>query len=224
MFLRAATWPDEVRRPGGDYDHPRWHYINYPLRPPKFREEAAPGGEDILTAWARCEHELTDRKSPPAARAVALAWLAHLAGDLHQPLHCASGFSADYPQGDAGGNRFWVKPGERPITLHSFWDELLGTRNKHRSAWQDAIRIAAEHSRKSCRELGRDKNPEAWSLASRALAVEQVYRRGRLKAGMTEVAAGPLPAGYEQAAKAVAERQAAVAGYRLADELNRWLK
>src|SRR4051812_14236163 len=33
VFLRASTWPDEIRRKHNDYDHPQWHYIDYPLRP-----------------------------------------------------------------------------------------------------------------------------------------------------------------------------------------------
>jgi hypothetical protein len=33
-----------------------------------------------------------------------------------------------------------------------------------------------------------------------------------------------LPEGYSKAAKVVAERQAALAGYRLADEMAKWVK
>ncbi len=36
VFVRASTWPDEIRRHGNRYDHPHWHYIDYPLRPPRF--------------------------------------------------------------------------------------------------------------------------------------------------------------------------------------------
>lgn len=39
VFLRASTWPDEIRRHHSSYDHPLWHYIDYPLRPPIFAME-----------------------------------------------------------------------------------------------------------------------------------------------------------------------------------------
>jgi S1/P1 Nuclease len=35
IFMRSSTWPDEIRRKGNHYDHPKWHYVDYPLKPPK---------------------------------------------------------------------------------------------------------------------------------------------------------------------------------------------
>ena len=45
VFLRASTWPDQIRRHGSQYDHPHWHYINYPLKPAAFPFE--PGGRAV---------------------------------------------------------------------------------------------------------------------------------------------------------------------------------
>jgi hypothetical protein len=39
VFMRSSTWPDEIRRRGNKYDHPNWHFIDYPLRPPDFAFE-----------------------------------------------------------------------------------------------------------------------------------------------------------------------------------------
>src|SRR5205814_8107842 len=61
-----------------------------------------------------------------ADKAVALAWLEHLVGDIHQPLHACSRFSPAYPKGDRGGNLFMVKYHGNITNLHLFWDELLG--------------------------------------------------------------------------------------------------
>src|ERR1700722_18174634 len=39
IFMRASTWPDEIRRGGGadtKYDHPHWHYVDWPRRSPDF--------------------------------------------------------------------------------------------------------------------------------------------------------------------------------------------
>ncbi len=225
LVLRASAWPDEIRRQGGAYDHPRWHYINHPLRAPRFRRESAsPGDDDILQGIAESEKALTDRRSAPAARAAALAWLIHLTGDLHQPLHCASLFSPEFPEGDEGGNRFWIKPADRAIPLHSFWDGLLGTRHDPRAAVNEAIRISSEHPRRSLAELKRETTPEQWSVASRTLALDEAYRHSKLKPGTTPENARPLPPDYPAKAKIAAERQAALAGHRLADELAHCLK
>jgi len=52
-FMRSSTWPDEIRRRGNQYDHPKWHFIDYPLKPPKFPVEPGPdptddAGPDVL--------------------------------------------------------------------------------------------------------------------------------------------------------------------------------
>jgi hypothetical protein len=46
IFMRSSTWPDEIRRRGNPYDHPKGHYIDYPLKPPKFPVEAGPDPTD----------------------------------------------------------------------------------------------------------------------------------------------------------------------------------
>ena len=49
-------WPDEIRRRGNPYDHPKWHYVDYPLKPPKFPVEPGPDPtDDILYGIAQCE-------------------------------------------------------------------------------------------------------------------------------------------------------------------------
>jgi hypothetical protein len=49
------------------------------------------------------ENESVVKKENDAERrAVALAWLFHLVGDIHQPLHTTELFSVEYPNGDRG--------------------------------------------------------------------------------------------------------------------------
>jgi hypothetical protein len=61
-------------------------------------------------------------------------------------------------------------------------------------------------------------------LESRILAIEKAYLNGQLKGSEDEDHAPTLPEGYAKAAKAVAERQAALAGYRLADKIAKCLE
>jgi S1/P1 Nuclease len=225
IFMRASTWADEIRRHQSEYNHPRWHFIDYPLKPSRFpRLPDASPDDDIRYAVQRCEQTLSSRKASPEERAVFLSWLIHLVGDLHQPLHCASLFDSAHPKGDKGGNDFFVKPGERGITLHAFWDGLLGTSGKPRNHLDYAIEIQAEHPRKSLKQLKKARTPKDWTLESRSVAIESVYLRGKLKGGLDREDAPCLPEGYTKSAKAVAETQAALAGYRLADEIRKWVR
>jgi hypothetical protein len=225
IFMRASTWPDEIRRRGSEYNHPRWHFIDYPLKPSRFPlvPDSTPD-DNIVYAIHECEKTLTDRKASPEDRAAFLSWLIHLIGDVHQPLHCCSLFDSEHPNGDKGGNDFFIKPGERGISLHSFWDGLLGTSGKPQSHVNYAIAIQSEHPRKSLKELKKARTPKDWSLQGRSLAIESVYLQGKLKGSLSREDAPALPEGYTKAAKLVAEKQAALAGYRLADEIRKWVK
>lgn len=224
-FMRASTWADEIRRKKSDNNHPRWHYTNYPLKPKKFPVEPGPDpNDDILFGIGQCEKVLADTKASPEDRAVYLAWLIHLVADIQMPLHCCSLFTDAYPTGDKGGNSFFIKPATRGIPLHSFWDGLLGTSGKAQAHLNYAILIEHNYPKKSLKELKNDKTPKAWSLESRELAIEKAYLRGELKGGMGKESAVELPERYTKEAKAVAERQTALAGYRLAEEIQKWVR
>jgi hypothetical protein len=109
VFMRASTWPDEIRRKGNAYDHPEWHYVDYPLEPPSFPDKPSPfPTNDILYGIGQCEKELMDTNAPIEDRAAYLSWLIHLVGDIHQPLHCSTLVNDDYPApaGDKGGTAF----------------------------------------------------------------------------------------------------------------------
>lgn len=225
IFMRASTWPDEIRRKGNEFDHPQWHFIDYPLKPPSFPVEAGPApDDDVLYGIQQCEKILSDTNAADRIRGVYLSWLIHLIGDLHQPLHCSSLVNDAYPAGDKGGNNFYVRPAGRAIKLHSLWDGLLGTSIAPNSQLNSAIENDSKFPRTSLPELLSAKNPKEWSLESRVLAVEKAYLHGALKGGTNVDSAIALPDDYTKAAKAVAERQAALAGYRLGNEISTWVK
>ena len=225
VFMRSSTWPDEIRRSGSQYDHPNWHFIDYPLRPPAFPLESGPKPtDDVLFGVAECEKTLSDTNAASELRAAYLSWLIHLVGDIHQPLHCASLFSDAYTNGDRGGNDFYVKLTQAGVRLHGVWDNLLGSSSNPRARWNYAIELDAKFPKASLPELTAHPTPKEWSLESRELAIEKAYLRGELKGGTNATNAPGLPTGYTKQAKAVAERQGALAGYRLADEIQKYLK
>jgi hypothetical protein len=225
VFMRSSSWPDEIRRTENPYDHPDWHFIDYPLRPPDFPFEPDPRPtNNILYGLKQCEQTLADTNASPELRAVYLSWLIHLVGDIHQPLHCASFYGANYPEGDRGGNDFFVKPGPIGVRLHGIWDGMLGSSLNPRIAWNYATELDAKFPKTALPELTRDPSPKAWSLESRELAIKSGYLEGHLAGTTNDAAAPALPAGYLKQAKAVAEKQGALAGYRLADDIQQYLK
>ena len=225
VFMRCATWPDEIRGGGSIYDHPMWHFVDYPLRPPNFAfEPDAHPTNNILFGIAQCEATLSDKNANAELRAAYLSYLVHLVGDIHQPLHCESLYNGTYTNGDRGGNDIFVKPGDYGVRLHGIWDGLMGTGVNRRQQWNEATAQLAKFPRASLAELMADTTPKSWSLESRTLAIKYGYLNGDLKGSTTSEGAPALPDGYLKNAKSVAEKQVALAGYRLADEIQQYVK
>jgi S1/P1 Nuclease len=225
LFMRCSTWPDEVRGGGGPYDHANWHFIDYPLRPPDFAfEPDQKPTNNVLFGVAQCEQTLSDTNADPVLRAAYLSYLVHLIGDMHQPLHCESFYSDAYPNGDRGGNDFYVKLPQGPSRLHPIWDDLLGTTPNLMEEYRNAFDIQVNYPRGALPELRKDTTPQVWSLESRRLAIKYGYLNGHLKGSTDPENAPPLPDSYIKAATAVAKKQAALAGYRLSDEIEEYLQ
>ena len=74
------------------------------------------GSSTTLFAWGQehCTARLADREAPKQQRKEAFAWLCHLAGDLHQPLH--AGFADD-----RGGNNVDVFYNGEETNLLPIW-------------------------------------------------------------------------------------------------------
>jgi hypothetical protein len=179
VFMRASTWPDEIRRKGNKYDHPNWHFIDYPLRPPAFTfEQDARPADDILFGIKQSEQGLADTNADRELRAAYLSFLIHLVGDIHQPLHCESLFDDEFPNGDKGGNDFYVTPVQKPVGLHGIWDGLLGGAVNPRIQWNYANELQTKFPSNSLPELMTHTTPKDWSLESRQLAIDVGHLHG----------------------------------------------
>jgi S1/P1 Nuclease len=127
--MQAARWPDELRSTDRQHHRGPWHYINWPFKPegqPPTVQTREPDPVNILPALAENER-VVKNESDSERKAVALAWLFHLVGDIHQPLHTTQLFTVDYPQGDRGGNEICVRVTQagQPMDLHRFWDGVI---------------------------------------------------------------------------------------------------
>ena len=64
VFMRCSTWADEIQRTGNKYDHPNWHFIDYPLKPPAFTfERDAKPTDNVLFGIAEAEKALSDTQA-----------------------------------------------------------------------------------------------------------------------------------------------------------------
>jgi hypothetical protein len=178
---------------------------------------------DAVEAFALNTHVLRDPQASDAERALALCWVMHIAGDIHQPLHTGQLFSPAYPQGDHGGSLEFVKDpltGE-PITLHWFWDDSVNRSGDPADVAARARVLEAKFPRSGLAELkspARIADFPAWAAESHAFAVTVGYAT-RLETGAAATAATALPPAYVEQATRLAERRVATAGYRLADVL-----
>jgi hypothetical protein len=137
---------------------------------------------NILTAMAENER-VVKNESDLERKAIALAWLFHLVGDIHQPLHTAQLFTVDYPKGDRGGNEICVRVTQagQPMDLHRFWDGVITssqnlTRLRNEAT---ALRNRQEFQRSQLTELG-NTDFEAWAKESFEIATKIAYRNGEV--------------------------------------------
>lgn len=200
----VATWADEIRSSG---DMPanaaKWHYRNNSVC--SARVGACKGGDCID---AKIEEMIRVLRNPDATggdKAVALKWLVHLVGDIHQPLHVGD-------NGDRGGNSMTVAlAGSRTrgrISLHKAWDTNLVD-----LTLEDYPMTALRST--SNMNLG---SPAVWMDEGRAIAQKVVY--GHLPGFTCGQAQLPpivlLTAEYQYRAKTVIAERLQIAGLRLA--------
>jgi S1/P1 Nuclease len=222
LFTLAARWPDDIR---GDraFDHPKWHYVDYPYKPPGQPASVrapAPEAENMVAAFQN-NVQIVQSAAPDDQKAVALCWIFHLLGDVHQPLHTVSLFTTQFPDGDRGGNLIYIKAdASTPKTenLHAYWDNILLTDDRYDAAGALARTLETQRPRLSLHELS-EPHFEAWVQESFKLTSSTVYRKGRIRSGVDKDHGVPLPRGYHAAALHVSERRLALSGYRLADFL-----
>ncbi|WP_229379867.1 S1/P1 nuclease [Fibrella forsythiae] len=219
LFMLAARWPDDIR--GNVYDHPTWHYINYVYAPQQGiarTDTMLATGENILEAFEQ-NKQIVRSNVPDSTKAIALCWLFHLSGDVHQPLHATALIDNQFPAGDRGGNLFKIKVmmSSQTINLHSFWDGMLLGDDDFQAARNLAVLARQTVRREQLPQLGKT-DIGSWSKESFQLAQDNAYRSNTLAAG-TDQEGAILPPDYVATVKPIAQRQMVLAGYRLADEL-----
>jgi len=229
-FMRAAVWPDFVRDVHADqYNKPSWHYIEMAyvpayskVSPPAPREN----GTNVVTQidWAAEKLHGEDRSLRP----IALCWLLHLVGDIHQPDHAITLFSEQFPNGDKGGNLALIRiENGESIKLHFYWDGLLG----QYASWPEIVRLNEEFAQlektsgeEIDRQLAEHTTPASWALESHAAGKKYAYLDGDLRPANYDIHprednVPQLSAEYARQANKTAQLRAVLAARRAAATL-----
>jgi hypothetical protein len=248
-FLNAAVWPDCIKgdscpgyvsdgtengnRPPADATagrnigyadhlmHKYWHFVDLPYAPTGLPAKAPPKvnaeREIVLMRTAIGSGASDDIKSYD------IAWLEHLVGDIHQPLHTIRRFTALHPTGDGGGNlvRFCNAPCEPPENLHSYWDDLMGGKTDLATIQKISTDLLAQPEPAGVK----DDNVGAWIRFNSEMAKRFVYTAPISPENNPETKLSPRPSpAYDIQAHKVARQQILLAGYRLARLLNENLR
>lgn len=226
IFLELARWPDDIR--GGIHDHPTWHYWSRPIvdstsPPPKIPADVPEGS--AMEAFALNLSVASDPRASAGERAVALGWIFHLVGDMHQPLHAVSQVSKRFPEGDRGGSmQYVIDPLDRePRSLHWYWDDSVSRDGEPDLVTQRAADLMRRLPRTQFKALQPFQNPaefSTWAQESHDLATTVAYGPD-LRTGDSAAKASELPKPYLDRSQPVAEQRLTLAGYRLAEVL-RW--
>lgn len=241
-----ATWADDHRQV--DPATGSWHYWDIPLALPAASSEDQFCAEGCVVKVLEQQIAiLRDKTRPDAERSVALLYVLHFMGDMHQPLH-------EEDNGDRGGNCVPVsfldhKAEQRPNggygpNLHGIWDtdlvENIGGIDRKSSSSSAEVNAFAERLENDDPALVRRAAQVrvdilAWANQTHRVARTAVYADLEPPIASVAASASPAPcdstaasyfarhesasAAYVAEVRPVVERQLSLAGGRLADVL-----
>ncbi len=260
-----ANWADEVKyqrvpKPDDDSEtiafineHPKadtgpWHYVDLPPGTKRYDPSTLPTfvrSNDIVHILQHCIYRLQGKTEPdfPISEVNALRMLVHLAGDIHQPFHVASGFidesqrdpamwivtdpvRATKLHDDAGGNRL-ILPSKKNI--HMVFDvDLVRSAVGKFTDRDTAIKLSKIRVKNTGHMLGEPETwPAQWAVDTLTEG-RKVYKSIRITSKRSEterpsrwnIVELPTPEKFEQANIIMTSRQLAKAGARLAAVLD----
>ncbi len=236
LFMITSTWADIVRNKDfknryAKYHHGTWHYLDTFWREVNGKVELVPelesDKENAIERLFVFDKMLRDSSAGDADKAIALAWILHIGGDIHQPLHDSARVTELDPKGDQGGNRFMLSPkdakGEDRVSLHWYWDSIVG-RNIPRindACDSDYLPAIAQQMMKKypfakMRNRLKIGKFDDWQQEGFQIASTKLYP--------ASLKFGEMPSeSYKKQAFEIAQEQIALAGYRLGEMLNQIL-
>jgi hypothetical protein len=240
LFTLASNWADKVKRGGklSKYNHPEWHFVDQffsqpdpnvpgqpvPNMPPSPNDNVAAilvELQSVLGLAGAPKPTTTFVQDAKVPRALQIAWLLHLVGDIHQPLHTSTRETSAPGEatGDRGGNLFLLDAKDR--NLHAYWDGLIARnivkptgQTEDSYIGQIAQAIEQDFPLTSLQTKVDEKDIQEWSKEGFQTTIASVYDPTVMR-GQTP------PTAYKVQALAIARMKIALGGYRLANCINR---
>eukprot|EP00829_Urostomides_striatus_P019625 TRINITY_DN76_c0_g1_i8.p1 TRINITY_DN76_c0_g1~~TRINITY_DN76_c0_g1_i8.p1 ORF type:complete len:310 (+),score=88.23 TRINITY_DN76_c0_g1_i8:65-994(+) len=226
QWLEMACWADDQKGAGlSAFDE--WHFYNQIYLDGISKEQCkvivnkencvVHTVETSVHLQARSGGDLTFHKS------LMLRYLVHLMGDMHQPLHETTRCTNQQRNGDKGGNLF--KLNYKISNLHALWDEAMGMipsvkrpLDSHGITTIDGFvkDITKEFPREKLAQELRVNNFYDMAKSVHEIAIKEAY------AGIKENSAPSDD--YLKSRYVTCKKLIALAGYRLADFLNNYIK
>lgn len=215
QFSDLAPWPDSLRgQKIESFTH--WHYINRPYTPDKTPVHENIDTDNAVRAMELLEPVLKNNNANTIEKARFLAFAIHILGDLHQPLHTITLYSANHLDGDRGGNLYMLKNPSNPnasINLHSLWDSNFGSlaNEAHPDLNKLTLTLTAQYPESFFGDRVKNLSAERWSDEGGEIAKKYAYA----------IPENQMPAKvYQSQSEQVINQQLVLAGYRLANYLN----
>ena len=233
LFMIASTWADIVRDRKfkvryEKYHQGNWHYADTFWREANGKVEIIDESEEstgkAVERLFAFDKLLREKDASDADKAIAIAWILHLGGDIHQPLHTSARVTELEPKGDQGGNLFLLSPkdakGENRLNLHWYWDSIIGRNipRKNDACDSDYLPAIAKKITK--------KYPFAKMQSRLELGQFDKWQQESFRLASTEVFPPTLKRyevpseSYKKRAFAISQERIALAGYRLGQMLN----
>lgn len=222
-MISRSTWADACRN-AGHRETASWHFVDNELAKPDIKTacfgfptpaqlpSSGPAEDCVVDKVTEFAAELADPGTSDGERLLALKYLLHFVGDLHQPLHAAD-------NQDRGGNCVLVAlGGSRTVNLHAYWDttvvNALGTDPR-----AVATKLESQITAANVKSWQKGK-PADWAVEAFKVAQSTAYQAGSKPGCPSNAAATTLPNSYPAKADAAAALQLKRAGVRLAQMLN----
>ena len=218
----VSVWADRYRE--DNYQTYYWHFLNIPPEARSYnRDRDCPRQPTVAAGssadkWRDCavdrilynRERLANLSLDRSDRAIALKFLVHLVGDLHQPFH-ALGVGRggnDIPVTVFGSDNCSTDPAvSLPCNLHGVWDSsLIARRRLDDRRFVEVLDEKIRRNRWDARAIG---GPAEWAMQSQGLG----------KAALVP-ARGHVNEAYYEAKSPVIDERLALAGLRLAALLN----
>ncbi|RQP21912.1 S1/P1 nuclease [Piscinibacter terrae] len=242
-FDRQATWADyyrdSQRGPGvtpDDIHSYYWHFADIEIHGGSLEQACygfqplPPGdlgseGPDPDCAVNKIEQFALELSSPSASadeKRLAIKYLMHFVGDIHQPLHAAD----DVDHGGNGKNATVNGGSAQPLHHHwdvTFVDAVAARPGKPNPSPQEVVAALKKPTAQQVTQWQHDPSPRRWALESYALARRDAYGDLPVPSSTPSGKVYKLSKAYADQAKRDVATQLVKAGVRLAGVFNKAL-